>query len=46
MFAAGVYTKVPGTEAEASSCVGPSGVPKVMSAGLAQVIVGVACRRR
>jgi hypothetical protein len=40
--AAGVYVKVPGTDAMASSCAGPRGVPEVMSAGSAQVIVGVA----
>lgn len=34
--------KTPGTEAVASSCAAPRGVPTVMSAGLAQVIVGVA----
>jgi hypothetical protein len=38
----GVYVKVPGTEAVASSWAGPSGVPEVRSAGLGQVIDGVA----
>ncbi len=32
----------PGTVAVASSCAEPSAVPKVMSAGVAQVTVGVA----
>ena|SRR5215468_3599274 len=40
--AAGVYANVPGTDAVASSCVPLSAVPYVMSAGFAQVIVGVA----
>ena len=33
---------MPATEAVASSCADPSGVPDVMPAGLAQVTVGVA----
>ena len=40
--AAGVYMKVPGIVVVASSCVPESGVPRVMSAGLAQVMTGVA----
>ena len=40
--AAGVYTKLPGTEAVALSCVPLSAVPYVMSAGFAHVIIGVA----
>ena len=40
--AAGVYTNVPGTDAVALSCVEESVVPKVIFAGLFQVITGVA----
>ena len=40
--AAGVYVKVPGTFAVALSWVAPSGVPSMTSAGLAQVMTGVA----
>ena len=39
--AAGVYAKVPGTEAVASSCAAPSGVPATMSVGLAQMTVAI-----
>src|ERR671927_206744 len=39
---AGVYTNVPGVLAVAFSCVAPSAVPYVMSAGAAQVMTGVA----
>ena len=40
--ATGLYTNVPATFAVASSCVLLRGVPCVMAAGVAQVIVGVA----
>lgn len=39
--AAGEYENFPGTFAAASSCVELSAVPKLMGAGVAQVIVGV-----
>src|SRR5262245_59145347 len=40
--AIGLQTNVPGVFAVAFSCVAPSAVPKVMSAGVAHVITGVA----
>ena len=40
--AAGVATKVPGTEAVALGCAAPGGVPATRTAGSARVIVGVA----
>jgi hypothetical protein len=40
--AAGVATKVPGTEAVALSCAALRGVPVMRSAASARVIVGVA----
>jgi len=42
VFAAGEYTKVPGSEAEASGCVALIGVPYVIAAGWVQVMVGIA----
>ena len=42
---AGLYTKVPGTEAVAFNSAALKALPKVMSAGLAQVIVGVTFAR-
>ena len=39
---AGVYWKVPATEASQRTAAGPSGLPAAMGPGVGQVIVGVA----